>query len=153
RATFRIAATPDGDEALADVREGVRDALSVELVHTDVDSGGNLTAGTLSAVALVPIPAFADARVDLITASQYVEDSEQHEEDTTGDGESQDEEVVKSDESPTEPEEVDEDDIIEEEVEHMDTQEKQAAKAPVGELAASSKALTLTAAINDIASL
>ena len=153
RATFRIAATPDGDEALADVREGVRDALSVELVHTDVDSGGNLTAGTLSAVALVPIPAFADARVDLITASQYVEDSEPHEEDTTADGESQDEEVVKSDESPTESEEVDEDDIIEEEVEHMDTQEKQAAKAPVGELAASSKALTLTAAINDIASL
>lgn len=151
RATFRIAATPDGDEALADVKEGVRDALSVELIHTDVDAGGTLTAGELSAVALVPIPAFADARVDLITASQYVGgDSEPAEE--SPEGESQESKNVKPDTPTAEQEEVDQDDD-QEEVDHMDTNDKRPAKAPVAELAGASKALTLTAAINDIAAL
>lgn len=151
RATFRIAATPDGDEALADVKEGVRDALSVELIHTNVDSAGSLTAGELSAVALVPIPAFADARVDLITASQYVGgDSEPAEE--SPQGESQESENVKPNTPTAEQEEVDKDDD-QEEVDHMDTNDKQPAKAPVAELAGASKALTLTAAINDIAAL
>lgn len=75
RMTFKIGATPDGDVALADVTEHIRDALSVELIHTNVDADGVLTAGELSAVALVPIPAFADARVDLITASLAAEDT------------------------------------------------------------------------------
>lgn len=151
RATFRIAATPDGDEALADVKEGVRDALSVELIHTDVDHRGNLAAGELSAVALVPIPAFADARVDLITASQYVGGDSEPEDDSP-EGESQESENVKPDTSTAEQEEVDKDDD-QEEVDHMDTTDKQPAKAPVAELAGASKALTLTAAINDIAAL
>lgn len=151
RATFRIAATPDGDEALADVKEGVRDALSVELIHTNVGGDDTLTAGELSAVALVPIPAFADARVDLITASQYVGgDSEPAEE--SPQGESQESENVKPDTPPAEQEEVDQDDD-QEEVDHMDTTDKQPAKAPVAELAGASKALTLTAAINNIAAL
>lgn len=151
RATFRIAATPDGDEALADVKEGVRDALSVELIHTDVAADDTLTAGELSAVALVPIPAFADARVDLITASQYVGgDSEPAEE--SPQGESQESENVKPNTAPAEQEEVDQDDD-QEEVDNMDTTDKQTAKAPVAELAGASKALTLTAAINDIAAL
>lgn len=66
--TFKIGATEDGDRALADVTEGIRDALSVELIDTQV-SGGKLTAGTLTAVALVPIPAFADARVAEVHAA------------------------------------------------------------------------------------
>ncbi|MDK8450895.1 hypothetical protein [Corynebacterium mastitidis] len=67
--TFKVGATSDGDTALTDVSEGIRDALSVELVDTEV-TGGVLTAGVLTAVALVPIPAFADARVERFTASR-----------------------------------------------------------------------------------
>lgn len=80
RMSFRIGKTSDGDVALADVTEHIRDALSVELVDTAVDGTGALTAGTLTAVALVPIPAFDDARVDLITAARVDEDLD---EDTT----------------------------------------------------------------------
>lgn len=72
RMSFKIAATADGDVALADVNEKVRDALSVELIDTTVDTDHMLTDGELTAVALVPIPAFADARVDLITAAQHL---------------------------------------------------------------------------------
>ena len=68
RMTFKVAATPDGDVALTDVTEHVRDALSVELVDTRVNNG-TLTAGTLTAVALVPVPAFTDARVETVIAS------------------------------------------------------------------------------------
>lgn len=78
RMSFKIGNTADGDVALADVTEHIRDALSVELINTTVDAAGTLTAGTLTAVALVPIPAFDDARVDLITASR----SDDPEEDT-----------------------------------------------------------------------
>jgi hypothetical protein len=60
--TFRAAATPDGDTALLEAAEGVRDALSVELDDV-VIKAGHVTAATLSAVALVAIPAFADARL------------------------------------------------------------------------------------------
>lgn len=66
---FRVGDTPDGDAALADVSEGIRDALSVELVATKVNNGV-LSDGTLTAVALVAIPAFADARVTSMTAQQ-----------------------------------------------------------------------------------
>ena len=90
RMSFRIGKTSDGDVALADVTEHIRDALSVELVDTAVDGTGALTAGTLTAVALVPIPAFDDARVDLITAARVDEDTtatdeddEDQDEDTT----------------------------------------------------------------------
>lgn len=69
RMSFKVANTPDGDTALTDVAEHVRDALSVELVDTKVNAGV-LTHGVLTAVALVPIPAFADARVESLTASR-----------------------------------------------------------------------------------
>ena len=61
--SFRIGETADGDVALKDVSEGIRDALSVELVNIETD-GDTITAGHLTAVALVAIPAFASARVD-----------------------------------------------------------------------------------------
>jgi hypothetical protein len=60
--SFRAAATPDGDTALLEAAEGVRDALSVELDDVQI-SAGHVTAATLEAVALVAIPAFADARL------------------------------------------------------------------------------------------
>jgi hypothetical protein len=61
--SFRAAATPDGDTALLEASEGVRDALSVELDNVVLDKGGKVTAADLSAVALTSIPAFADARL------------------------------------------------------------------------------------------
>ncbi|AWY04756.1 major head protein [Gordonia phage Emperor] len=67
RCTFKVADGPEGDQALADAA-GVRDGLSVEL--TDVTRDGiTVTAASLAAVALVPTPAFADARVETISAS------------------------------------------------------------------------------------
>jgi hypothetical protein len=60
RMTFHAAATPDGDTALLEAAEGIRDCLSVELDDV-VIKGGHVTAATLTAVALVPIPAFTGA--------------------------------------------------------------------------------------------
>lgn len=68
-ATFEVGPGDDGDRALSDVRSGIRDALSVELVGVTT-SGEHLAAGTLSAVALVPIPAFDDARVTEFSAAR-----------------------------------------------------------------------------------
>jgi hypothetical protein len=61
--SFRAAATPDGDTALLEASEGVRDALSVELDNVVLDKSGKVTKADLSAVALTSIPAFADARL------------------------------------------------------------------------------------------
>lgn len=147
RMSFKIAKTADGDVALADVTQRVRDALSVELVHTSVDDAGHLTAGELTAVALVPIPAFDDARVDLITASAHHPDGGDTESPATTDGCDSDED---SDES-------NEDDAAESENVHptgdtdtdpTDTQEKDPdmngnAKAPEG-IQAAKKATPLT---------
>ncbi|AVJ48756.1 major capsid and capsid maturation protease [Gordonia phage SallySpecial] len=67
RCTFKVADGPEGDQALADAA-GVRDGLSVEL--TDVTRDGvTVTAASLAAVALVAVPAFADARVETISAA------------------------------------------------------------------------------------
>lgn len=73
--TFEIGDTEDGRTALADIEAGIRDALSVELIDTEV-RGDELTRGILTAVALVPIPAFEDARISQITAAQDTEDED-----------------------------------------------------------------------------
>ena len=62
-AEMHIAATPDGDSALLEAREGTRDALSVELEDVELDDDGDLVAAELAAIALVPLPAFSDARI------------------------------------------------------------------------------------------
>jgi hypothetical protein len=62
-AELHIAATPDGDAALLEAREGTRDALSVELEDVELDDDGELITAELAAVALVPLPAFSDARI------------------------------------------------------------------------------------------
>ena len=41
-AEMHIAATPDGDAALLEAREGTRDALSVELEDVELDEDGEL---------------------------------------------------------------------------------------------------------------
>ena len=62
-AELHIAATPDGDAALLEAREGTRDALSVELEDVELDENDELVSAELAAVALVPLPAFSDARI------------------------------------------------------------------------------------------
>ena len=69
RMTFRIGATPAGDAALLDASEGLRDAFSVELIDVDIAADGGLTDSLLTAVALVTVPAYADARVESVAAS------------------------------------------------------------------------------------
>lgn len=70
-ATFTVGNTPDGDAALADVTEGIRDALSVEIMGGSLGPGGAFTNGTITAVALVAVPAFEEARVAAFTASLH----------------------------------------------------------------------------------
>lgn len=72
---FEIGDTDDGKTAVADIEAGIRDALSVEIIDTEV-RGDELTRGILTAVALVPIPAFEEARISQVTASQNLEDDE-----------------------------------------------------------------------------
>ena len=67
-ASFHIANTADGDIALKDIQEGVRDALSMEIIGQELN-GATLTAGQLTAVAIVAVPAFSSARITQVTAS------------------------------------------------------------------------------------
>lgn len=66
---FEIGDTDDGRIAVADIQAGIRDALSVEIIDTEV-KGDELTHGILTAVALVPIPAFEEARISQVTAAR-----------------------------------------------------------------------------------
>lgn len=58
--TFGIARTPEGDTALLEASEGVRDALSVELDNVTIEAG-HVTAADLTAVGQVAVPAFPSA--------------------------------------------------------------------------------------------
>lgn len=99
--SFRIGSTPDGDAAIADVAEGIRDALSVELIDT-VTAGGVLSAGVLTAVALVPVPAFDDARVTSAFVGAVDEDEDEDEDDTDDtDGQDTDEDDEDKDKDKT----------------------------------------------------
>lgn len=71
RMTFHVAATPDGDRALLEASERIRDAFSVEMSDISLDARGTLTAGRLTAVAQVTVPAFSDARVESVAASEH----------------------------------------------------------------------------------
>jgi hypothetical protein len=67
---FKVGAGADGDLALSDAAEGIRDALSVELSDVQLSPDGlRVVRATLDAVALVAIPAFADARVHTVQAA------------------------------------------------------------------------------------
>lgn len=70
-AKFKVGSTPEGDAALVEAAEGIRDGLSVELSGvTRSPDGLRVTVSTLDAVALVAVPAFADARVSSVKASK-----------------------------------------------------------------------------------
>lgn len=120
--SFRIAEGDDGDAALADVKNRVRDALSVELVDTKV-TNGTLKSGNLTAVALVPIPAFAEARVEMLTAAA------------------------------TDPVEDDEDDETEKENNTMPKNKLAAARVPSGLKVKQKPALTFSQAVETIANM
>lgn len=69
RATFYVGRTPDGERALVEATERVRDGFSVELVDVTINERGELTTARLSAVALVAVPAWASAREDGLAAA------------------------------------------------------------------------------------
>ena len=164
--SFRIAEGDDGDAALADVKNRVRDALSVELVDTKV-TNGTLKSGNLTAVALVPIPAFAEARVEMLTAAATdpAEDDEDEldqdvEDDETVDP-ADDELVIETDEqlettdTETDPVEDDEDDETEKENNNMEPKKNKlaAARVPSGLKVNQKPALTFSQAVETIANM
>lgn len=68
--SFRVAATEDGDRAMLDVTEHVRDAFSAELAAIRRD-GDDVFDSVMTGVALVDTPAFDEARVLEVHASAY----------------------------------------------------------------------------------
>lgn len=69
--TFQLGTTPAATQALLEASEGLRDAFSVELGEYHADASGLVSAGDLTAVALVPIPAFSNARVTSVAAAHH----------------------------------------------------------------------------------
>lgn len=69
--TFQLGTTPAATQALVEASEGLRDAFSVELGEYAADASGLVSAGDVTAVALVPIPAFANARVTSVAAAHH----------------------------------------------------------------------------------
>lgn len=166
--SFRIAEGDDGDAALADVKNRVRDALSVELVDTKV-TNGTLKSGNLTAVALVPIPAFAEARVEMLTAAATdpaddeddAELDQDVEDDETADPADDAELVIETDEqlettdTETDPVEDDEDDETEKENNNMEPKKNKlaAARVPSGLKVNQKPALTFSQAVETIANM
>lgn len=68
-AEFKVATGPEGDRALASAAEHIDDAFSVELSQL-VTAGPRISDSFLSAVALLGVPAFANARVATVVAAQ-----------------------------------------------------------------------------------
>lgn len=62
-AEMHMASTADGEVALLEAREGTRDAISVELENVELSDDGDIISAELVAVALLPLPAFSDARI------------------------------------------------------------------------------------------
>jgi phage head maturation protease len=79
-ATFKVANTTAGNDALIEASEGLRDGFSIELAVDDYVNEKNGTmrvlAGELTGVALVSEPAVRSARVSEVAATEGEEDSE-----------------------------------------------------------------------------
>jgi len=79
-ATFKIAKTTAGSDALEEAMSGLRDGFSVELAVNDYsmqpDGTMQVTAGELTGVALVTDPAVKSARVSEVAAVEGDENSE-----------------------------------------------------------------------------
>ena len=79
-ATFKVAQTTAGNDALVEASEGLRDGFSIELAVDDYvnqkDGTMRVLAGELTGVALVSEPAVRSARVAEVAATTGEEDSE-----------------------------------------------------------------------------
>jgi phage head maturation protease len=79
-ATFKVANTTAGNDALIEASEGLRDGFSIELAVDDYinekDGTMRVLAGELTGVALVSEPAVRSARVSEVAATEGEEDSE-----------------------------------------------------------------------------
>ncbi len=79
-ATFKVASTTAGNDALIEASEGLRDGFSIELAVDDYvnqkDGTMRVLAGELTGVALVSEPAVRSARVAEVAATEGEEDSE-----------------------------------------------------------------------------
>ena len=79
-ATFKVANTTAGNDALIEASEGLRDGFSIELAVDDYvnqkDGTMRVIAGELTGVALVSEPAVRSARVAEVAATEGEEDSE-----------------------------------------------------------------------------
>lgn len=69
--SFQLGSTAAASQALVEASEGLRDAFSVELGEFTAPNGLDVTDGLVTAVALVPVPAFADARVTSVAAAHH----------------------------------------------------------------------------------
>jgi phage head maturation protease len=79
-ATFKVANTTAGNDALIEASEGLRDGFSIELAVDDYinekDGTMRVLSGELTGVALVSEPAVRSARVAEVAATEGEEDSE-----------------------------------------------------------------------------
>jgi phage head maturation protease len=103
-ATFKIAETTAGNDALVEAAEGLRDGFSVEVsideYETLKDGTVRILAGELTGVALTSEPAIRSARVSEVAATEGEEDSESTpdaEETTTTEGDEVDNTVTNAD--------------------------------------------------------
>lgn len=76
--TFGIARTQKGDDALTSAQEKAKDSFSVELIQVDLHRD-EVRSAALTAVAHVPIPAFAAAQVTSVAASHHEPSTTQEE--------------------------------------------------------------------------
>ena len=74
--TFQLGTTDAADDALMQAAEKTIDAFSIEAYGIE-RMGTTVTKSILSAVALVPLPAFANARVDAVHAAAHEDDDDQ----------------------------------------------------------------------------
>jgi len=100
-ATFRVAQTSAGDDLLAEAREGLRPAVSVE-IDSPVIRGGRLVSGLLTAAGAVVRPAFPSAQLVAEDAGDLPDDAEDQPGDTNAEDSATEEETVADTETPAE---------------------------------------------------
>ena len=110
-ATFKIAKTTAGTDALEEAISGLRDGFSIELAVNDYemqkDGTMKVTSGELTGVALVTEPAVKSARVSDVAATEENSDAEKSETDQTKtEGEKTVSDNTPEQTTPTEPVEV-----------------------------------------------
>jgi hypothetical protein len=82
--TFQLGSTAAASLALQEAMDKTRDGLSVELAeYVTASDGETVTSSTGTGVALVPVPAFADARVTSVAAAHHQEGTSTMPETTT----------------------------------------------------------------------